>query len=561
MDRRTFIKKAGSAGMVFGFGGFGLISNACRQDYDFDLVLTGGHLLDGTGRESFQADIGIKGNRIMTLSALQGFTAYRVLEVSGLTVSPGFIDVHSHSEDELLVNPRAESKIRQGVTTEILGPDGESIAPLNQEMQAKLSQRFHDKYGFGVDWLDFDGYFQRLAQGGTAVNVASMVGQGTLREYVLGNSDRAASAEEINRMKELATMALKQGAFGISSGLEYTPGAFASTEEIIELCTVMQGTAGLYATHMRDEDDEVLEALEEAMAIARGAGVGLHISHLKTMGQRNWSKLDGIFARIDIAQSQGLAVTMDRYPYIAYNTGLDSLLPIWSREGGNEKLMARLQDPELLPRIKSETLKKVDMIGSWDSVMIASVELEKNRPLQGKTVAEIAKQTRQDPFDFVRSLIIEEKNRVDMSGFAMSEENTARILAHPLSMIASDASAKAPYGPLSHSKPHPRTYGTFPRVLSKYVREDKVLSLPEAIRKMTSLPAARFGLKNRGRVAKNFMADLVVFDPDKIKDKATFSDPHQYPEGVEYVLVNGKVVIERGEHTGELPGMILRGDF
>ncbi|MFQ5769518.1 MAG: amidohydrolase family protein [bacterium] len=557
MNRRTFIKKTGGAGLLFGLGGFSIISIGCRQTYDFDLILKGGHVLDGTGKAGFNSDIGIKNKKITALGDLQNFSAYRILDVAELTVTPGFIDVHSHSADELLVNPKAESKIRQGVTTEILGQDGSSMAPLTHEMQAEMSERFQDRFGFGVDWLDFEGYFRRIRQTGTAVNVATMVGQGRLRECVLGMSDRAATRAEIQEMQELAHLALKQGALGISSGLEYTPGAFASTDEIIELCKVMQGTSGLYATHMRNEDDRVLAAVEEAIAIARGAGVGLQISHLKCQGQRNWDKLDAIFSSIAKANSQRLMVTMDRYPYVAYSTGLASLLPIWCREGGTEKFIARLQNPALLSKIKSETLDKVSMLGSWKSVMLTSVGLEKNRPLQGKTVAELVKGSGQDPFEYVRELIIEEKNRVSMVGFGMSEENTARILAHPLCMIASDGSAKAPYGPLSKSKPHPRSYGTFPRILSKYVREENLFSLPEAIRKMTNLPAIRFGLNKRGQIAKDFMADLVIFDHDKVKDKATFSNPHQYPEGIEYVLVNGKIVIEKEEHTRKLPGLVL----
>lgn len=559
MNRRSFLKGLGSAGLLVGFGSFGAVTTACRRTYDFDLLLVGGQVLDGTGAPAFGADVGIKGRRIAAVGQLREVSAYRIVDVSGAHVAPGFIDVHAHSEDELLVNPRAESKVRQGVTTEILGQDGGSVAPLNEEMHARRVERYRDRYNLKLDWRDFAGYFKRLEARGTALNAGSFVGQGTLRRYVLGMEDRPATSEEISEMQWLAAEALDQGALGISSGLEYTPGGFASTEEITELCKVMTERPGLYATHMRNEDDRVLEALEEAMTIARGAGVGLHVSHLKCMGERNWDKLDDVFQRIEAAQSGGLYVTLDRYPYVAYNTGLASLMPLWSRAGGDEAFIARLENEELLPRIKSETLAKMELLGSWDQVMITSVLLEKNRPLQGQTVAQIAAARGEAPFEVVRRLIIEENNRVDMVGFGMSESNTRRVLAHPDCMVASDASALAPYGVLGQGNPHPRSYGTFPRVLGKYVRDEGAMALPEAVRKMTALPATRFRLNGRGQISNGYAADLVVFDAQRVQDRATFAEPHQYPEGISYVFVNGQMVVEAGEHTGQLPGEVIRG--
>ncbi len=558
MNRRDFIKKTTQTGLLLGVGHFAIISSGCRKTYDFELLLKDGWIIDGTGNDGFRADIGIRGGKIAALGRLEVSQAYRVISLDGLTVAPGFIDVHSHSEEELLVNPKAESKIRQGVTTEILGQDGGSVAPLTPEMQAKRNQRYQDRYGITVDWLDFTRYFKRLVESGIAVNVATLVGQGTLREYVLGMEDRPASPAEMNQMKELAMQALQQGALGISSGLEYTPGAFASTEEITELCSVMSDRSGLYATHMRNEDDHVLEAVDEAIRIARNADTNLHISHLKCMGRRNWDKLDELLARIEEARAGGLSVTFDRYPYVAYSTTLASLMPLWAREGGTEKFLTRLQDASLITKIRSATLAKVKMLGSWEAVVISTVNLEKNRTLTGKSVAEIARTRNQEPFEVVRSLIIEERNRVGMVGFSMSEENTARILAHPLCMIASDASALATYGVLKRGTPHPRAFGTFPRVLAKYVRQEKIMSLPQAIHKMTGLPATKFGLKNRGQIYNGYMADMVIFDPETIQDRATFSNPYQYPAGIEYVLVNGEVVVEKGEHTGTLPGKILK---
>lgn len=559
MDRRTFIKISGS-GLFLGVGSFTEIVPLYRKTNDFDLILKNGEILDGTGHDSFNADIGIKGDRIVAVGNLHEYSAYRFLDVTGLVVSPGFIDVHSHSEEALLVNPKAESKIRQGVTTEIVGQDGGSVAPLTEEMRQQWSGRLRTKYGIVVDWFDLRGYFEKLMQTGVAVNIGSLVGQGTLREYVMGMTNRPATNDEVNRMQELALKTLQEGALGISSGLEYTPGGFATSEEIAQLCKAMKGQSpAIYATHMRNEDDRVVEAVEEAIRIAQTAEVGLHVSHLKCQGQRNWGKLDQIFNKIKTAKEQGTSVTMDRYPYLAYSTGLSNLMPIWSREGGTAKFIERLQNPETIQKIKKATLDKVDLLGSWDSVMITSVTLPQNKHLEGQTIAQIVRKNQADPFDFTCSLIIAEENQVGMVGFGMSEENTQRILAHPDCMPASDGSALANYGPLSEGNPHPRSYGTFPRVLSKYVREAHAMSLSEAIHKMTNLPAKRFGLENRGQIAEGFFADLVVFDKEKITDKATFSNPHQYPEGIEYVMVNGKMVIEKHKHTGDLPGMILTG--
>ncbi|MGH9323033.1 MAG: N-acyl-D-amino-acid deacylase family protein [Vicinamibacteria bacterium] len=533
MNRRSFLRKAGAA-VVLGFPG---IRKAQKQQ-DFDLVLQGGAVLDGSGAEARVQDVGVRGHRIAALGSLEGTIARRTLDVRGLTVTPGFVDVHSHSEEELLTNPRAESKIRQGVTTEILGMDGGSYEPAAfAEELRKLEER-------------------RLA-----LNAGSFVGQGTLRGLVMGVSNRAATGEEIARMRELAAFALQKGALGISSGLEYTPGGFASSSEIAELCKVMSGGHGLYATHMRNEDDRVLEAVEEAVAIAEGASVGLHISHLKCQGKRNWHKLDAIFDAISKAESRGVSVTMDRYPYIAYSTTLANLMPLWSREGGAEAFLSRLQSPETWERIRKAMEEKIELLGSWDAVMISSVKLEKNKALQGKTIAEIVKANGEDPFLYTRALLVEERNQVGMVGFGMEEETTARVLAHPKCMPASDAAALADYGELRAGNPHPRAYGTFARLLGKYVREEKIMTLAEAVRKMTSLPAERFALQKRGRIAEGFFADIAVFDSEKVQDRATFAEPHQYAEGFELVLVNGKIVLETGERTDDLPGTVIRGDL
>lgn len=535
MKRRTFLDRSLKAGLLFGLGGFSAVTKSCRTAYDFDLIIQKGSILDGTGKPRFTADIGLKGPRVTAIGNLSARSAYRTITADGLFVSPGFIDVHSHSERKLLINPNAESKIRQGVTTEICGQDGGSFPP-----------------------DEFPTILSKYMESGIAVNAGFMVGQGTIREMVVGLNDRPATSEEITKMRMLAKTALENGALGISSGLEYTPGGYATTEEIGKLCEAMSGTSRVYATHMRNEDDRLLEAVREAIDIARTAGVRLHISHLKCQGKRNWPKLDEVFEVIRHAETAGQTVTFDRYPYVAYSTGLSNLMPLWCREGGTNSFISRLQDNDILARIKKATLDKINLLGSWNSVMITSVNLEKNKRYQGKTIRQIVEATQMEPFDFVKNLIVEEKNQVSMVGFGMSEKNTERILAHPACMPASDGSALADYGELSKGNPHPRSYGTFPRFLGKYVRENKIVSWEEAIRKITSLPAQRFGLTNRGQIKENSMADLVIFDPETILDQATFANPHQYPKGIQIVIVNGSVVIEEMEHTNALQGMILR---
>ncbi len=367
MNRRSFLAKTSVFPMFFGL-------SRARQDRDFDVLVKGGSLLDGSGAPAVRQDVGIRGEVVTAVSDLSGATARRIVDASGLTVTPGFIDVHTHSEKELLVNPKAESKIRQGVTTEILGMDGGSYEP-----------------------AVFSRELRKLEEKAVAVNAASFVGQGTIRGLVLGMSDRAATADEIEAMRTLARSAFEEGALGISSGLEYTPGGFAALSEIAELAKVMSGTKGLYATHMRNEDDRVLEAVEESIEIAERAGIGLHISHLKCQGKRNWGKLDAIFEAIRKAEARGVSVTMDRYPYIAYSTTLANLMPLWSREGGTESFLRRLQSADDWPRIRAAMEEKIALLGSWEAVMISSVELEKNRSLQGKTIAEIVKERGEDP--------------------------------------------------------------------------------------------------------------------------------------------------------------------
>ena len=548
--RRQFIK-AGTA------GAFAAWTVACDFSKDFDLILVGGTLIDGSGQPGKIADVGVKQGVIAAIGDLKDRSAGRKIDISGLVAAPGFIDYHSHSDDELLLGGEAQSKIRQGVTTEILGQDGGSMAPLNAKMYDRLLQRYQERWGIEIKWTDFAGYFQRLEQGGMITNAASMLGQGTLRQCVVGDDDRPATAEEIARMKELAETAFKHGVYGISSGLEYTPGSFASTEEIIEICKSMNGR-GVYSSHMRNEDDTVLEAIREAIQIAKSSGVDLNISHLKASGQRNWHKMPQMLALLDEARNGGMTVTCDRYPYVAYNTGLSSLFPLWSRDGGQEKFVERLQDASLLPDIKAEVMKKVTKIGGWRSVMVSSLPKNPNRKqFEGRHLEELAS-TGQDPFELLLQLILQENGGGGMVGFAMSEENTSALLAYSHCMTASDASSIANEGILHKGNPHPRGYGTFPRVLGKYVREDSIMSLEEAVRKMSALPASAMSIKDRGYLKKEYQADIAVFDPATVIDNATWSEPHQYPSGIPYVIVNGEVVIDQEKFTGTLAGKVLR---
>jgi N-acyl-D-amino-acid deacylase len=555
-SRRQFAKIA-AAGMLAAAPWFSL---ACNSSEKFDVLITGGLIYDGSGRPARIGDLGINNEKIVALGDLKDKSATRKIDAANLAVAPGFIDFHSHSDEELLLGAEAHSKIRQGVTTEIIGQDGGSVAPLTEKMRAQWSESLSSNFGVEVAWLDFGGYFQKLEKSGIITNVASMVGQGSLREYVIGADNRPATPEEIEKMKALARKAFMQGAYGISSGLEYTPGSFASTEEIIEVCKAMGGR-GIYSTHMRNEDDAVLEAIDEAIRIARESGVALNISHLKAQNPKNWHKVPLILEKLDQARATGMQVTCDRYPYIAYNTGLSSLFPLWSREGGSEKFVSRLQNSALQDRLRQEATAKVTNLGGWQTVMIASLSKNPERQnYEGKNFAELS-QDGADPFKLLVELVIKEEGGGSMVGFGMSEEELAGVLKYPHAMVASDGSALATNGKLRFGNPHPRSFGTFPRVLGKYAREEKLFDLAEAIRKMTALPASALGIKNRGTLQVGNYADVVIFSAEQVSDLAQWTAPHQYPAGIQYVVVNGEVVIESGEFNGKLAGKVLRAPF
>lgn len=548
-SRRAFLRTTGTVGL-------GLLAG-CTLRNRFDLIITGGTIYDGLGNPPVQKDVGVRNGRISAIGDLRTATADRTIQAAGLVLSPGFIDIHTHTDVELLVNPKAESKIRQGVTTEVSGNCGSSPFPLNPEDSAEMQRRMKEKYGIEYAWSDLEGFFDLFRQKGLAVNYATFTGHGDLRAFVVGKNDVQPTPEQLTEMGRILADTLEQGSLGLSTGLEYAPGSYARTGELIELNKTVSALNGVYATHMRNEDDRVEEAMEEALTICRESGVSLQISHLKACNRANWHKTERLLSTLEEAGKQS-PVQADRYPYTAYSTGLSAFLPLWSRQGETEDILARLKSDAEVERIREYTEDRGRRIGGWDRVIISSCNSEANSGCEGKSIRECAREAGKGPFEFIRELLIEEKTRVSIVGFAMEEENLKNVLAHPLVSVGSDGNAVAPYGLLNQGKPHPRFYGTFPRVLGKYVREEKALNLTEAIRKMTSMPAAKLGLRDRGVIAEGKIADLVLFDPDKVQDQATFTNPHQYPLGVESVIVNGALTLDNGRQTGVLNGQILR---
>ncbi len=558
MDRRTFLKQTAKAATLASLSGCGPLLQGCRAGKKYDLLIKNGLIYDGRGGPPFTADIAITGDIITAIGKIKSSRGITVVSAENLAVAPGFIDVHDHSDLSLIINPRAESVIHQGITTLLSGNCGSSPFPIAAEVFEEARESAKKVYDLDLTWKDMAGFFSRLEEKGIALNYSTLVGHGSVRGAAMGFNDRKPSPAELERMKNLVEEHIRGGAFGLSSGLEYTPGSFAQPEEIAELCRVVASYDGVYATHMRNEGDLLLESLDESIGAARLSGARLEIGHLKVAYPRNWSKIDAALARLEQAHSDGVDIFCDRYPYIAGSTGLSFYFPLWARQGTTEEFLHRLQDPSLDAKLRSSLVEQEKKLGSWDKVVISSVVSEKNRNLQGKNILEAAKGNGKEPYDFIRDILIEEKDLVGMIAFTMSEDNLRKILAHPLVGVGCDGSAVAPYGILGRDKPHPRNYGTFPRVLGKYVREERILPLEEMIKKITSIPAHRFGFEKRGSLQPGFFADLVIFDPDKIEDKATWVNPHQYPVGIEYVIVNGQIVVKHGEHTGRLAGQLLK---
>jgi len=522
-----------------------------------DLVLRRATVFDGTGAPGLELDVAVTGDRITEVGTVAA-TGSEEIDLAGMALAPGFIDIHSHADLSLLVNPNAESRIRQGVTLEIVGQDGNSVGPMSDAGFRAVHERYRNTYGVDIDFRDLGGFLDRLDRSPATVNLATMIGHGTIRGLVVGGVDRPATENELQRMRALVGEALNQGAVGLSSGLEYTPGSFADVNELVELAKELRGTGYPYASHMRNEDDALFAAVEETLYVGRMAGVPVQVSHLKAQGERNWWKAKAILRTIEEARAAGLDVHFDRYPYVAYATGLSNLFPTWARAGGSSAFIRRLEDPAQLPAIERFTRAKVALLGSWDAVQISSTRTAANAYARGRRLGELAQSRGEEPFALTVRLIVEERNSVGMIGFGMSEENTAGILAHPLGMVCSDGGSYAPYGPLSGGSPHPRGYGTFPRLIGYYVRSG-ALSLELAVFKATALPARKISLADRGVIRPGAFADLVAFDPTSVADQATFEDPHRYPVGIPLVVVNGQVTLRDGEQTGQRAGRAIRG--
>jgi len=546
--------------LLFGFAP--LVAREPAQS--FDIVITNGHIIDGTGSPWYSADIGIRDGKIAAIGNLHDAGRSRTIDVRGRVVAPGFIDMLGQSELTILVDPRLPSKIFQGITTEITG-EGNSVAPLNEAM-ARADQEQYDHYRIHADWRTLREYFARLEKQRIGINLASYVGATSVRRMVLGDDDMQPTPAQLEQMKELVRQAMRDGAVGVSTALQYAPAPYAKTEELIALAAEASKYGGIYATHMRNESTGVLSAIDEALRIGREAKIPVEIWHLKVAGKPMWGRMPEVVAKINEARAQGIDVSANTYAYPAWFNDLSAFIPAWAHDGGNAKLIERLKDPATRERIRKDVLTLSDQ---WDNewqeipgpeaVLIGVVHNSQLLPLQGKTLAEIAKTWNKDPMDALFDLLIEDHALTYVAVFGMSEPDVALALQQPWVSIDNDSSGTSPDGILGQEHPHPRAYGTFPRILRKYVREEHKLTLEDAIRKFSALPAQRLRLTDRGVLKAGMCADIVIFDPATIHDLATFEDPNQLSQGMEYVLVNGVPVIDQGKMTGALPGKVLRG--
>ncbi len=545
---------------------FAILISACPSvsGQTYDVIIRGGHVIDGAGNPWIKADVGIRAGHIARIGRLEGAQAARVIDATGQVVTPGFIDMHTHSEYVLLYDGNAQSKIRQGVTTEVFGEatspgpiEGPGIEP-NLELLKPLR--------IDLTWNNLDGYFQRLLKTRSSVNVASYVSACQVRYDVVGFENRPPTADEMEKMRRLVASSMEQGAVGLADALEATCG-YAKTDELIEEAKVVAKYGAIYGTHLRGEGDTVLDSIREAIEIGEKANVPVEIFHIKVAGSNNWGRMPELVALINSARARGVDINANQYPYIAANHPTLPLLPPWALEGGLDKTMERLLDPQLRLRIRHDienglpdwNSNYVRQSGGWRGIVIGATHTEKNASLPGKNLEEIGRIREKDPADAFFDLLVEEHGQVTCLPFMMNEKDVQTALREPWVDIASDGSSLSTEGLLSAGHPHPRNFGTFPRILGHYVRDEKVLTLEDGVRRMTSLPAQRLGLKDRGLLREGYWADVVVFDPNRISDTATFASPKQYPAGINYVMVNGRVVIDGGNHTGERPGMVLRG--
>ncbi|MEK6334944.1 MAG: D-aminoacylase [Acidobacteriota bacterium] len=531
---------------------------------EYDLIIQHGRVIDGSGRPAFVADVAIKGDRLARIGNRRGATAKRIIDARGQIVAPGFIDMLGQSESYLLIDPRAMSKVMMGVTTEITG-EGESIAPIN-EKQIREQEDFLKKYNLTIDWRTLDEYFKRLKKQGTGVNFGTFVGATQIREYVIGYDDRPPTAAELEQMRQLVADAMKDGALGVSTSLQYVPARFAKTDEIVELAKVARQHGGIYITHQRSEANAIDDSMKEVFEIARRAQIPVEIWHLKTAYKQNWGRMPEILRRIANARRQGLKITADVYPYIAGSTSLTACLPPWALEGGTERMLERLKDQQTRERLKreitadSKTWENIYLgSGGPGGILIASVVNRDLESWQGKRLAEVATAQNKDPLEALFDFILADRGQTGAIFFMMTESDMLAALKSPFVSICTDNGARATDGPLSGSKSHPRGWGTYPRILGHYVRDQHLMPLEFAIHKMTGLPASNLGLKHRGLLREGNFADVTIFDPKTVIDRATFEEPNQYPVGINFVIVNGEIEVDGGKRTPVLAGRVLRG--
>ena len=529
----------------------------------FDVIIRDGTVYDGTGRAPVKADVGIKGDRIATIGNLSRASAPTIIDAKGLAVAPGFINMLSHSETSWFVDSRSLSELLQGVTTQIFGEG--SMGPLNDEMKKRRRESQGD-LKYDIEWTTLAEYLNHLEKRGISQNVASFIGAAIIREYVIGLDNKPPTPTQLDQMRELVRREMEAGALGITTALIYPPAFFAKTDELIELCKVAAKYKGKYTTHMRSEADQLIEAVQETIRISREAGLPAEIYHLKAAGEANWSKMDQVIKMIEDARRQGLKITADMYTYPAGGTGLNATLPPWVYEGGPEAAYKRLQDPATRQKIAEAVRTQTNewenlylLSGSPDRIVLASFRNDKLKPLTGKTLGDVAKMRGKDPVETIMDLLVEDRSRIGTIYFLMSEDNIRKQIRQPWVSFGSDAASIVTEGVFLKSAAHPRAYGNFARLLGKYVRDEKVISLTEAVRRLTSLPATNLGLKDRGLLRRGMFADVVIFDPQTIADRATFEKPHQYSVGVRDVFVNGQLVLRNGEHTGAKPGKALWG--
>jgi len=534
------------------------------QPLVFDAIIRGGTVYDGTGAPGRRADVGIRGDRIAAVGDLAGARASTVVDAAGLAVAPGFINMLSWATESLLVDGRSQGDIRQGVTLEIFG-EGSSMGPLNDAMKARMVEQMGD-VKYAITWTTLAEYLQELERRGISTNVASFVGATTIREHVIGLEDKEPTPEQLEQMRALVRREMEAGALGIGSSLIYAPAFYATTEELIELCKIAAQYRGKYISHIRSEGNRLLEAVDELIRISRDAGLPAEIYHLKAAGQANWSKMDQVIAKVEAARKQGLKITADMYTYTAGATGLDAAMPPWVLDGGYDEAYKRLKDPAIRPKI-AEAIRQGGSdwenlylaAGSPDRVILVEFKNEKLKPLTGKTLAEVARLRNEDPVETIMNLVLEDQSRVGTVYFMMSEDNLRQQIGLPWVSFGSDAASMSPEPPFTNSSAHPRAYGNFARLLGRYVRDERVIPLAEAVRRLTGLPATNLELDRRGFIREGMFADVAVFDPATINDRATFETPHQFAAGMRHVFVNGGHVLKDGEHTGAKPGRVVHG--